>query len=47
MTQTIRTMKYYREGTMFVFGLIVALAIFAVGVVGGTLLQSKLGWPWK
>lgn len=32
---------------MFVFGLIVGLAIFIVGAVGGTLLQAKLGWPWK
>lgn len=32
---------------MFVLGLIVGLLIFAVGAAGGTLLQSKLGWPWK
>jgi hypothetical protein len=32
---------------MFVFGLVVGLLIFLLGVVGGTLLQGKLGWPWK
>ena len=32
---------------MFTLGLVVGLAIFVLGVVGGTLLQVKVGWPWK
>jgi hypothetical protein len=32
---------------MFVLGLIVALLILAAGLVGGTYLQFKTGWPWK
>jgi hypothetical protein len=32
---------------MFTLGLIVGLVIFAAGVVGGSLLQNKTGWPWK
>lgn len=31
---------------MFVFGLLIGLAIFVLGAAGGALLQSKLGWPW-
>lgn len=31
---------------MFVFGLVVALIILALGLFGGTYLQYKTGWPW-
>ena len=32
---------------MFTLGLVVALLILALGIVGGTYLQFKTGWPWK
>ena len=31
---------------MFVFGLVVALVILALGLVAGSYLQAKTNWPW-
>jgi hypothetical protein len=32
---------------MFVFGMLVGLALVVVGAVLGTLVQRRFDWPWK